>query len=56
MLTDHSLPDQAINVLDRLNLRLDDTHLLHDTPALPSFSTGSVFYNTVILDHCFTID
>jgi hypothetical protein len=45
----HGRPDQSINLLDRLDLRLDNTHLLHDTRLLRASSTGSVIYNTVIL-------
>ena len=49
MLTDHSRPDQAINILDRLNLRLDDTQLLHDTRLGHHPQPVQYFFNTVIL-------
>jgi hypothetical protein len=29
-LANYGRPDQSINVLDRLDLRLNDTHILHD--------------------------
>ena len=45
----HGRPDQSINVLDRLDLRLDNTHLLHDTRLSPGSSMDSIIYNTVIL-------
>jgi len=45
-------PDQSINVLDRLDLRLYNTHVLHDTGPLSLISTVSIFYNTVILAVC----
>jgi|HubBroStandDraft_1064217.scaffolds.fasta_scaffold339578_2 hypothetical protein len=45
----HGRPDQSINVLDRLDLRSDDTHPLHDTRLWPSSSIDSTVYNTVIL-------
>ena len=44
----HRRPDQSIHVLDCLDPRLNNTHLLHDTRLSPGSSTGSTIYNTVI--------
>ena len=48
-LANHSRPDQLINVLDRLDLRLNNTHPPLRYPAAPRSSMGSAIYNTVIL-------
>jgi len=49
MFATHGRPDQSINVLDRLDLRSDDTHPFHDTRLWSSSSIVSTVYNTVIL-------
>src|ERR1035441_3151278 len=45
----HGRPNQLVDVLDRLDLRLDNTHLLYDIRLLQSSSMDSIIYNTVIL-------
>ena len=51
MFATHGRPDQSINVLDRLDLRSDDTHPFHDTRLWSSSSIVSTVYNTVILGY-----
>ena len=48
-LTHHGRPDQSIDVLDRLDLRLDNPHSSRGYPAAAKNFNGFVFYNTVIL-------
>jgi hypothetical protein len=49
MFANHGRPDQTVNVLDRLDLRLGNAHLLHDTPALISILNRLNIFNTVVL-------
>jgi hypothetical protein len=48
-LAHHGRPDQSINLLNGLDLRLDDTHLFKNIRLPRGTSMGSIFYNTVIL-------
>ena len=48
-LAQHRHPDQPINILHSLDLRLDNTHSLNDTRPWFSSSPRSIVYNTVIL-------
>ena len=51
-LANHGRPDQSINLLDRLDLRLDNAHSFKDIRLPPETSMGSIVYNTVILACC----
>jgi hypothetical protein len=39
----HSIPDETVNILDCLDLRLDNTHALHITATVTVSSNGLYF-------------
>ena len=49
----HRRPDQAVDVLDRLDLIFDDTHFLRYRGTLSSITP--LFYNIVVLGRAFSL-